>query len=150
MTQKVEPLAAEDIAHAEKQRGWVRDHYEPHGQQQYETVAGKLRLLDTILKNQWVEPSETWKLQSLGITFGDALAQKMGLSWVTVEDDFGRDPALKDPGTAIVVFPLTTISRRIERGEVLDIYDLFSRACSTIGRLRSEGAYVCQATYGQN
>jgi hypothetical protein len=140
MEQKSEPLSLADTTHVEKQRDWARGHYEPHAQQQYVTLEGKLRLLDAILENKWVEPTETWKLQSLGITFGDALAQKMGLLWVAVEDEHGRDPALQCPGTTIVTFPLTAISKRIERGETVDVRDLFARACSTIERLKSEGA----------
>jgi hypothetical protein len=89
MEQKIEPLAAEDVARVERQRGWVRDHYDAAARHQYETVEGKLRLLDTIIRSKWIEPSETWKLQSLGITFGDALAQQLGLAWVAVEDAYG-------------------------------------------------------------
>src|SRR6516162_5917973 len=92
MTQKIEALLAEDAHSLEQQRTWVRDHYEPDARNQYETIEGKLRLLDTIIRASWIDPTETWKLQSLGITFGDALAQKMGLSWVIVEDEYGRDP----------------------------------------------------------
>src|SRR5260370_41014546 len=90
--QKIEALSAEDAARIEKQRNWVRDHYDPESVHLYDTLEGKLRLLDTILKENWIEPNETWKLQSLGITFGDALAQKMELFWVAVEDEHGRDP----------------------------------------------------------
>jgi hypothetical protein len=104
----------------------------------YDTLEGKLRLLDTILKENWIEPNETWKLQSLGITFGDALAQKMELFWVAVEDEHGRDPALHDKGTTIVMFPLTTISKKVERGEIVDVRELFENACQTISRLRTE------------
>jgi hypothetical protein len=138
MDQKIEPLSPEDIAHVEKQRGWVRDHYEPHAQQQYETVEGKLRLLHAILTNKWVEPAETWKLQSLGVTLGDALAQKMGLSWVTVEDEDGRCPALSVSGTTLIVFPLTMISKRVERGETVNVRDLFAWACNKIEDLKLE------------
>src|SRR6476646_11374654 len=112
MEQKIEALAPDDVAHLEKQRVWVRDHYDAAARHQYETVEGKLRLLDTIIRSKWIEPSETWKLQSLGVTFGDALAQELGLAWVAVEDEHGRDPALRDPGTSIVAFPMTTISKR--------------------------------------
>ena len=73
MEQKIEALAPDDVAHLEKQRVWVRDHYDAAARHQYETVEGKLRLLDTIIRSKWIEPSETWKLQSLGVTFGDAL-----------------------------------------------------------------------------
>ena len=77
-------------------------------------------------------------MQSLGVTFGDALAQRLGLSWVTVEDEYGSDPALHEDGTTIVVFPVTTISKRIERGDVVDVQELFDQACMSIGRLRDK------------
>src|SRR5687768_15009459 len=112
MAQKIEALSAEDAAHVEKQREWVRGHYEDHARHHYDSIEGKLRLLDGILRSDWVEPTETWKLQSLGITFGDILVQRMGLVWVAVEDETGRDPALQDPGTTTIVFPLTAISKR--------------------------------------
>ena len=104
----------------------------------YGTLEGKLRLLDTILQNCWITPEETLKLQCLGVTFGDALAQRLGLAWVAVEDDAGRNPALVAEGTSIRVFPLTSIAKRIERGEEVVIGDLFEGACATIERLRAE------------
>jgi hypothetical protein len=138
MEQKIEALSDQDLHRVERQRTWVRGHFSPEARHQYETIEGKLRLLDTIIRSGWIAPTETWKLQSLGITFGDAVAQKMGLSWVAVEDEYGRDPALHDHGTTIVVFPLTTISKRIERGETIDVGKLFDQACHSISRARSE------------
>jgi Domain of unknown function (DUF3806) len=138
MKQKIEAFSPEDVARVEKQRVWVRDHYDEAARDQYETVAGKLRLLDTIIRSKWIEPSETRKLQSLGITFGDALAQELGLAWVAVEDEHGRDPALRHQDTSIVVFPLTMISKRIERGEAVDVFALFKATCQGIARLRNE------------
>ena len=138
MQQKIEALTADDVARLEKQRGWVGDHYDASARHEYETVAGKLRLLDTVLRSNWVEATETWKLQSLGITFGDALAQMMGLQWVAIEDAQGRDPAFRDEVTSIVAFPMTTISKRIERGETVDVLALFDAACQDISRLRSK------------
>src|SRR4029077_4511416 len=138
MEQKIEALSDQDLHRVERQRTWVRDHFSPEARHQYEPIEGKLRVLDTIIRSGWIEPTETWKLQSLGITFGDAVAQKMGLSWVAVEDEYGRDPALHDHGTTIVVFPLTKISKRIERGETIDVGKLFDQACHSISRARSE------------
>lgn len=106
---------------------------------EYDSLEGKLQLLDTILRNKWVAPDETLKLQCLGVTFGDALAQKLGLAWVAVEDAHGRDPALTLEGTSVRVFPLTSISKRVERGEEVDVYALLEDACRTIERLRREG-----------
>ena len=140
MEQKLEPLDAKDIANLEAKRTWVREHYDENARHKYETLEGKLRLLDTILRNKWIAAGETLKLQCLGVTFGDAIAQKVGMAWVAVEDEFGRDPALALAGTSVRIFPLTMISKRIERGEDVDVYRLFEDACRTIERLRREGA----------
>ena len=125
------------MARVEKQRSWVRDHFDAGARHQYQTVEGKLRLLDTIIRSSWVEATETWKLQSLGITFGDALREKMELRWVAVDDEYGRDPALRDKGTALLIFPMTTISKRVERGETVNVRELFDQACQSIIDQRS-------------
>ena len=101
MTQKIHPLSDEDIRNLEAKRSWVREHYEPQAQGKYQTLEGKLVLLNTIISNNWVEPNETLKLQCLGIRFGDALEQKLSLEWRMVEDEYGRDPALIQSGTSI-------------------------------------------------
>lgn len=138
MEQKVEELSSEDIARVEAQRKWVREHYPPESEEKYQTLDGKLVLLNAILKNKWIEPNETAKLQCLGITFGDALAQKLGLKWVAVEDEYGRDPALIAEGTSIITFPLTSISKRIEKGEEVDVFNLFENACAKINELKQQ------------
>jgi hypothetical protein len=137
--QKIEPMTAEMIEHAERQRSWVRDHYEDHAKSNYGTIDGKLRLLRTILDARWIEPTETWKLQSLGITFGDALAQHLDLEWVAVEDEYGRSPALRLSGTSILIFPLTAISKRVERGDAVNVDELFAWFCETIVEMRAKG-----------
>jgi hypothetical protein len=138
MRQSIEFLGAEDLSELEAMRSWVRNHYSPDSLPQYESVSGKLKLLATILGNNWVEPSETIKLHSLGISFGDALAQELGLAWVIVEDDYGRDPALCMDGTSILLFPKTMISKRIEAGESVDIYSMFGSICSQVGDIRRD------------
>jgi len=55
-----------------------------------------------------------------------------------VEDQYGRDPALVVVGTSIVIFPQTTISKRIEAGEEADVYELFKSACSSIQNARDQ------------
>lgn len=140
MKQLIESLSGQDATDVFEKRRWVKEHYEPEAQYKYETLEGKLQLLDVILANNWIDPSDTLKLQCLGITFGDALAQKLGLKWVTVEDEYGRDPALILEGTSIILFPLTTISKRIQAGEIVDVSALFQSACETIARLRDEQA----------
>ena len=124
--QKITPLSGEMMNGIEARRKWVRDHYPQNAEENYKPLDGKLKLLDVILKSGWIKPDETVKLQCLGITLGDALAQKLDLHWVQVEDEYGTDPALRYAETSIIIFPMTLISKRIERGEQVDAYHLFN------------------------
>lgn len=142
MTQRIEDSNQDDCANVEAKRDWVRNHYEPAAREKYASVEGKLALINTIISNGWIEPNETLKLQCLGIAFGDALAQQMSLDWVAVEDEYGRDPALKLKGSPVLIFPMTSISKRIERGEKVDVYDLFESALSTIRNAGIEGVDI--------
>ncbi len=92
----------------------------------YSTVSGKLHLIKTVLDNNWVAKEETWKLQALGIAFGDALEQEVEeLDWVAIEDEFGRDPALRWLVSTTLIFPQTAISKRIEDGVEFDVFHIF-------------------------
>jgi hypothetical protein len=131
MDQRVEALLTEDTSRIERHRRWVLSVFHPRAAN-CDSVQDKLALIDAILKSNSIGADETWKLQSLGVVFGDALAQELGLIWVAVDDEYGRDPALSVPGTSMLSFPLTSISKRIERGETVDVFHLFEVACQTI------------------
>ena len=62
-------LIPDKVARVENQCFWVRDHCDESARHHYETGDCKLRL-----RSSWIEPSETWKQQCLGITYGDARA----------------------------------------------------------------------------
>jgi len=138
MDDKVEPLSDEDLQRLDEQRSWVRDHYGSEARHKFETIDGKLSLLDTILKERWVGPDETWKLQSLGVVLGDALIQSQGFQWVMLEDEYGRDPTVCVPGTTIKLHCLTMISKRIEDEEEFDVYELFEDLCERVMALKKE------------
>jgi hypothetical protein len=138
--QKVGKLSEEDIKEVEVKRTWVRDHFTPESRHKYESSQEKLRLIDTILKEKWINPNETYKLQCLGITLGDVLEQEIGLRWVVVDDEYGRTPSLQVEHTSILLFPQTMISQRIERGEDVNVYQLLEDARATIDNLVQEQA----------
>ena len=133
MASKYEDLSDEDLTRLNAQRKWVLDHYDDH--RHAESVEGKLRLLSVIVEKKWIEPDETVKLQSLGIVFGDALVQELSLKWMMVDDECGRDPVLILDGTTLRLNPLTMISKRIERGEDVDVVALFGMACGHVRAL---------------
>jgi hypothetical protein len=139
--QRVSKPTDPELTQLETQRSWVRDHYDEAARTQYDTLDGKLRLLQAILDAGWIEPTETLKLQSLGVTLGDALAQEMGLEWVTVEDEFGQTAALRFPGTTVLAFPRTMISKRVERGERVDVKNLFLGICDDLAGMTRTAEY---------
>lgn len=102
----------------------------------YQTPAGKVGLIRAILQKDIFTPTQTYELQCLGIVLGDAFAQELKMEWITVEDEYGRDPALRLPGTSIILFPLTMLSKRIERGEKIDIFDLFNGVAAEVDKVR--------------
>jgi len=138
MDEKIEPLAKEDVFRLEAQRDWVRNHYDSEARHRFDTVEGKLRLIDTILREKWISTHETWKLQSLGVVFGDALVQSQALEWIMIEDEYGRDPSVCVPGTTIKLHCLTMISKRVEKGEEVDIHQLFDQTCEYVVELKRE------------
>jgi hypothetical protein len=138
MDQKVEPLSDEDEENLGRARSWLKSFFTDHAEEKYATLDDKLRLLDTIIAQKWIEPDETEKLQSLGVAFGDALVQRLGLEWVMVEDDYGRDPSVVFPGTKLMAHPVTAISKRIEDGETVDVYNLFDGFCERLLDLKAK------------
>jgi hypothetical protein len=102
----------------------------------YKTAAGKLGTIRAILDANVFKPNETYKLQCLGVVLGDAFAQELGMEWVMVEDARGRDPAVRLPGTSIILFPLTMISKRIERGQKVDVFELFNGVAADVEAAR--------------
>jgi hypothetical protein len=135
------PLRDEERARLEAARSWVKGHFTEKADEKYDPEDGKLRVIDAILGNRWVTPDETWKLQALGIAFGDALAQRLQLEWVTVDDEFGCDPALNWPGTSICVHPPSMILKRVESGEDVDVYELLESTCSMLTEMAFSGRY---------
>lgn len=129
------PLQPADIENLAKARDWIKEHFTDSAEERYGSVEGKLRVIDAILQNGWVAPHETEKLQSLGVAFGDAVAQQLNMDWVIIEDEYGCEPALNWPGTSVNTYPVTIISKRVADGETPDIYTLFEDLCERISEL---------------
>jgi hypothetical protein len=136
--QEVYDLSAEIIKYIEAKRTWVKNHYTPESISEYDTINGKLHLLDVILKSSWIEKHETAKLQSLGITLGDVMVQDMNFVWIEVRDEIEITPALNLPDTTLIIFPMTMISKRIERDESLDIFEFYETLKEDIEKIKLE------------
>lgn len=138
--QTVSALTAADQQRLRDQRAVVEKYLtDDESRRKYQTAAGKLGIIRAILQANVFKADETYKLQCLGIVLGDAFVQKMNMEWVMVEDNFGRDPAVRFPETTIILFPLTMISKRLERGETVDVFELFNTAANKVEEVRRRG-----------
>lgn len=136
MKQIIRELSEKMVVQLESQREWVRNHFTPESINEYETIEGKIKLLDTILKSEWIEKTETLKFQCLGVTLGDIIVQELNFKWVEVEDEYGIDPAIKLKGTSIILFPLTMISKRIEKNEKINFIEFYDSLIKTIEEIK--------------
>ena len=135
--QKVSALTDADHQRLREQRAVVEKCLaDETSRQKYETAAGKLGTIRAILNADVFKPNQTYALQCLGIVLGDAFVQELKMEWVMVEDQYGRDPAVRVPETTIILFPLTMISKRVERGEKVDVFELFNGIVAKVEEVR--------------
>lgn len=91
-----------------------------------------IALLQRILDERLVTPSQTQELQAMGIILGDLLAKELGMHWVVYHDRLGRSKALRYRDTQEYLFPMTMISRRREVDNLEPVADIYQRAYDII------------------
>ena len=101
-----------------------------------------LLLIQRVLDQGVVEPEATYTLQAFGLAFGRAFLNEFpDYDWWMVEDEYGRDPAIRYKETSLLVFPMTMISKRVEDGEEIDVGELFDGLAKQLAELIQEGVY---------
>ena len=140
MTQHFRPLEQTDWDWLTSQRKPTERLLEQNSdaRAKYQTSAGKLGVIHAVLDGGFVGPDQSFELQGLGIILGDVLARELGMSWRMVDDEYGVSPCLIVEGTSIVIYPQTMISKRIENGETVDVFDLFNFIAAKVDELKSE------------
>jgi hypothetical protein len=140
--QSVTSLQKADQDRLEAQRAVVLRYLDDAGRAKFATAPGKLGTLRALLTAKVFKPEQTYELQSMGIVLGDVFVQDMGFTWVMVSDEHGRDPAIRFKNTSVILYPLTMISKRIERGEAVDVFDLYNGLADHVQQLleKEEGA----------
>lgn len=143
--QIISDLTVQDQARLNDQRSVIEKYLaDEENREKYGTPAGKLGTLRALLEAEIFSSAQTYELQSMGIVLGDAIVQDMGFHWVMVEDEFGRDPALRYQDTSVILShqvgpPHTMISKRVERGEEIDVFDLYNGVAATANNLIKQG-----------
>lgn len=118
-------LSAADRERLDRQRAIVAAEAKSrYGTPALTGTVSDLRVLQKLIDDMAFKKDQTYELQSLGVVFGDVLVSELPLRWVMVTDEFGTDPTLRLKNTTLQVNALTMISKRVERGERVDLADL--------------------------
>lgn len=132
MQPKFSNLSATDTARLDRQRALVAHELTTRYRATLSRSNADLVLIQRLLDDRAFTLTQTYELQSLGVVFGDVLTVETALRWMMVSDEYGTDPTLVLPGTTLQVNSLTMISKRVERGERVDVSDLFARATDSV------------------
>src|SRR4051794_24834528 len=79
-------------------------------------------------------------INGVGVAFGEHLARQARLQWVIATDDHGSDLALHGQPGDILVFPASTVAKRVVAGETAFVQSLYSSLVSGIEDRRRGGA----------
>jgi hypothetical protein len=99
-----------------------------------------LPVLQRLLDDRVFARTQTHELQCLGIVFGDVLATELPLWWMHAQDGADSWPALRYKDTTIQVNALTIISKRIERGDQVNVADLLRETGEALQKLERDSA----------
>jgi len=138
--QEITALTEADTKRLSDQRAVVEKYVgDDDSKQNYKSPAGKLGAIRAVLQAGVFKREQTYELQCLGIVLGDALVQELRMEWIMVQDQHGRDPAVRMPKTSIILYPMTMISKRVERGEQVDVFELFNGIAAQVEDLQRQG-----------
>jgi len=114
--QSLQYLSTADMLRLESLRQWAREHYQPEAQQKYDSVEGKLIIIDAIVTQRHGSKLKSEELQGLEITFGDALAHATAMEWATLEDHSGRTFVMLTPQTPPRLWQLNSVAHWMASG----------------------------------
>lgn len=139
MNQRIDPPNAQDVDHiARSIVNASRLTLELTGKGLSGTVED-LGLLQRVVSSGSIQREATYQLQSLGLAFGKVFVNlNPGYDWWMVEDEYGRDPAIRYKQTSLLLFPQTMLSKRIEEDGSVDVADLYSGLLSSLNDIIQE------------
>ncbi len=132
--QRLVHLSTADMLQIEEQKQWVRDNAPADLRIQYDSVAGKLAIVNAIVKQHPAVPFELRQQRSLDIAFADALVQATGAQWAILEDGGSRTLVLILPAGPLTIFPMVPVCRIMSNDAAINLQQIFDNAVRTIMR----------------
>jgi hypothetical protein len=140
--QKIEPPTEKDIENIAMGVVHAGQVIEQALDEDLDGTQNDLALMQRVLDQGVVEPEATYTLQAFGLAFGRVFLNEFpDYDWWMVEDEHGRDPAIRYKESSLLIFPMTMISKRVEDGEPFDLAELFDGLAKQLAELIQEGIY---------
>lgn len=96
--------------------------------------------IQQIVDSGFVAREATYMLQALGMAFGKVFVNdNNGYDWWMVQDEYGRDPAIRFQRTSLLAFPRTMLSKRMEDGQPLNVLELYEQLRERLSELVDDG-----------
>lgn len=95
-----------------------------------------LDILQRVVDEQLIPVSDVKNWQSLGIIFGDLLAEEMDMIWVSYTDELGESKALQWKKTMNFVFPITLFSKRNQFGTPVNMQQIYLKIKSQVAEFK--------------
>lgn len=119
--------------------GLLRSRY---GDVELRQTEDDLRLLQRLHDDGGLRAGHEDDLEAAGIVFGDVLAARTPLRWITVEWQGERSLGLHYPDTTIIVFPGSMIAKRANGGERVEFESLFRSTVAQVEQMRDDPEYT--------
>lgn len=136
------PLSESDVAQLEEDRTFLPEVVlQRLPAFTLQRTSADLEVIQHVLRTGPYTDTPVEEVIAIGTTFGDLLADELGMHWIRYEDEEGADLAIRYRKSTIVVFPRTMILKRLERDEDPDARDLFEQVCIQIRSMLDSDNY---------
>lgn len=101
---------------------------------------GDLLLIQRALDSGVIDRESEYTLRALGMAFGQVFVDhEPDYDWWMISDEYGRDPAVRYAQSTLTFHPQDFLLKRIERGEEVDVVDLYDSLHSQMREIVAEG-----------
>lgn len=139
MLQSIQPATQADrdriAAQAAVVLGMLQSRY---GDVQLGRIEDELWLLQRLHDDGALQAGQAGELEAAGIVFGEVLAARTPLRWITVEWQGERSLGLQYPDTTVIVFPGSMIAKRVDRGERVEFESLFRATVTQVEQMKDD------------
>ena len=93
-----------------------------------EEIANELKKLDVIFKKNLdckSDFSDDEIASGLGVLFGEIMREQLSMEWQMITDEYGTDYCLIHKKTNTMIFPISTVYKRVESGEYDFFWDIY-------------------------